>query len=116
LLNALKLPNPDRAIVDIAKLRSYSLDLEHTRGGPKARVFRAALGLTVADAEWLRDRLLEVVALEATEAGVTEFGSRYVIDFTLQASGREARVRSSWIILKEEDFPRLTTCYVKRNR
>ena len=44
-----KLPNAERAVVDIAKLRDYSLNPTHDVGKHKARVFRSALGLTVDD-------------------------------------------------------------------
>jgi len=37
----LKLPNGDRAIVPEAKLRDYCLNVEHSVGGEKARVFVA---------------------------------------------------------------------------
>jgi hypothetical protein len=58
-----KLPNSEKAFVGITKLRDYSLNLEHESGGHKARVFRAALELTLDDAEWLRVELLRI-ALE----------------------------------------------------
>ena len=60
----MKLPNGDRAIVDIAKLRDYCLNPEHPRGKHKARVFAAALGFTVDDAEKLRAALGEHPALQ----------------------------------------------------
>jgi hypothetical protein len=41
-----------------------------------------------------------------------EFGERFVIDFDMQGPGGAANVRSSWIVQVDEDFPRLTTCYV----
>jgi hypothetical protein len=41
-----KLPNAERAIVNIAKLRDYCLNPEHEHGSHKARVFAAKLGLT----------------------------------------------------------------------
>jgi hypothetical protein len=40
----MKLPNAGQAIVDIAKLRDYSLSPTHEEGKHKARVFAAALG------------------------------------------------------------------------
>ena len=40
------LPNPDRAVVDLAKLRDYCLNPQHEEGKHKARVFASALGLT----------------------------------------------------------------------
>jgi hypothetical protein len=60
------LPNGDRAVVDIAKLRDYCLNPFHEDGKHKARVFAAALGLSRADASWLRDRLLEAAASQPT--------------------------------------------------
>jgi hypothetical protein len=41
---------------------------------------------------------------------VDEFGHRYVIDFPLERAGRRALVRAAWIVLTNEDFPRLTSC------
>jgi hypothetical protein len=40
----MRLPNADRAVVDIAKLRDYSLNNSHPEGKSKARVFLSALG------------------------------------------------------------------------
>ncbi|MFH0344298.1 MAG: DUF6883 domain-containing protein [Chromatiales bacterium] len=40
------------------------------------------------------------------------YGQRYVVDFVMRRGGREATVRSSWIIRTLEDFPRLTSCFV----
>lgn len=34
----MKLPNSEKAFVDVAKLRDYSLNPEHESGGHKARV------------------------------------------------------------------------------
>ena len=42
-----KLPNSERAVVEIGKLRDYSLNQEHEVGKHKARVFKAALGITI---------------------------------------------------------------------
>ena len=57
----MKLPNAEQAIVDIAKLRDYSLDATHEEGKHKARVFAAALGLDRGAADWLRTMLLAAV-------------------------------------------------------
>jgi hypothetical protein len=53
LSNQMKLPNGERAIVDIAKLQGYCLNPHHSRGRNKARVFASA-GIRQADAEELR--------------------------------------------------------------
>ena len=62
----MKLPNGERAIADIAKLRDYCLCLDHYRGRHKARVFAAALGLAAGEAEELRDALLETARTDAS--------------------------------------------------
>jgi len=35
-----------------------------------------------------------------------------MVDFTMTREIHQARIRSSWIIRRGEDFPRLTSCYV----
>ncbi len=56
-----ELPNRDRAFVDLAKLQDYCLNAYHQDGKHKARVFKSALGVDHADAEWLRERILGTV-------------------------------------------------------
>jgi hypothetical protein len=108
-----RLPNCANAFIDIRKLIDYSLNAEHPRGQHKAHVFREALGLTSADAEALRDTLFEIVCNEnAVEDEHDEYGQRYALDFTMTWKGKQALVRSTWIIRVGEDFPRLTSCYV----
>ncbi|NJM78160.1 MAG: hypothetical protein HC852_23270 [Acaryochloridaceae cyanobacterium RU_4_10] len=109
----MKLPNCDRAFVDMEKLRGYCLNTNHRRGQHKARVFAAALGLTADNAELLRDALLSAAQIydsKPTEA--IEHGQLYVLDFPLDGFTGQAMVRSGWIVRKGEDFPRLTSCYV----
>lgn len=112
-LHPMKLPNAERAFVDIAKLRDYSLDPVHPEGKHKARVFAAALGLTRNDAPWLCEQLLSVArTVECSPGRKTIHGQRYVLDFTLARGDKSARVRSAWNVRPDEDFPRLITCYV----
>ena len=100
-------------MVDITKLREYCLNLQHPRGRHKARVFASALNLHQGDAEFLRTQLLEAAKMSDAIAGeVDEYGQRYLVDFECQKGSRRAFVRSAWIVLKGEDFPRLATCYV----
>ncbi len=110
----MKLPNGKYALVDLAKLTEYSLNPEHESGGHKARVFRAALGVTLDDAGWLRAQVIKI----ATECDVmtskpSPFGQKYVIDADLTFHERSAIVRTAWIIENGTDFPRLVKCYVK---
>lgn len=109
----MKLPNSERAIVDMAKLRDYCLNTEHKRGRNKARVFAAALGLTADDAGQLQAALVAAAQnYEATPTEETAYGQLYVLDFLISGPAGQAMVRSSWIVRHGEDFPRLTSCYV----
>jgi len=111
----MKLPHADSAVVDVAKLRDYSLNPQHNVGKHKARVFQAALGLTANDAEWLREMLLQAAQEgEAFDGPPSPFGHKYVIDVELIRGERQATVRTAWIIEHGTSFPRLTSCYVMR--
>jgi hypothetical protein len=108
----MKLPDGERAIVDVRKLREYCLNSQHPRGRNKARVF-ASVGIRDADAEDLRVALLQAARLAEAQLGmVNPYGQRYVVDFDLVRQGRRIRIRSTWIVRTAEDWPRLTSCYV----
>src|SRR3972149_3131533 len=109
----MKLPNADRAVVEIEKLRDYCLSSNHPRGRHKARVFVTALGITADDSEELKQAILSaVITEEATPTERDEHGQRFVVDFSMRRQGKDAVVRSSWIIRSGEDYPCLTSCYV----
>jgi hypothetical protein len=106
------IPNAERAIVDIQKLRAYCLNPEHQDGKHKARLFAAILGMTAVDAEELRQILLEIVKIHEAKLGrQDEFGQRYTLDFEISWQNREATLRSGWIIEADSEVPKLTTCY-----
>ena len=109
----MKLPNSEKAFVDDAKLIDYCLDSEHKVGKHKARVFQSALKINSSNFFILKEAILEAVLVE--EAFFTNriaYGELYNMDFDLTYLGRTARVRTAWIVKNEEDFPRLTTCFV----
>ena len=107
------MPNPEKAIVPLAKLEGYALSLSHAEGRHKARKFRAALGLTADDTLFLRGFLLEVVRTEKAVEGYKDaYGQRYSVDAILQTDQGSATVRSAWIVRTGEDFPRLTSVYI----
>lgn len=109
----MKLPNAENAMVDIAKLRDYCLSPDHPRGKHKARVFASTMGLTADHADELQDALLQAAESgDATATNLDEFGQRYVLEYTTNGPTGTGRVLASWIIRSDEDFPRLTSCYV----
>ncbi len=112
------LPNGENTIVDIRKLRDYCLNPDTPRGSNKARVFAAALGITAAEAEFLREKLLDAAQTnEVTLGELDRYGQRYTMNFEITTEVGTSFVLSGWIILHGENNPRLTTCYVlKRKR
>ena len=109
----MKLPNAHLAFVDIAKIRDYCLSAGHAEGRHKARVFQSVLGIIAKDAPLLHAAILKA-ALEqdATQAESDQYGVRYIVDFDLAGRDAISKIRTGWIIRANEDFPRLTTCYV----
>ena len=111
----MKLPNANQALIDIAKLRDYSLNPLHPEGKHKARVFAASLGFTAADATRLRDLALAAVLTHDASSGHTDkHGDRYTVDFETQGLRDMVTIRTAWIIERGGTVPRLVSCYVKR--
>lgn len=106
------IPNAERAAVDIRKLRDYCLNPQHEEGKHKARLFVAALGMSDKDADALREILLRMVKTHNAQLGRRDaYGQRYLVDFRLEWQGKQAIIRSGWIIEHDSTVPRLTTCY-----
>jgi hypothetical protein len=85
----MQLPNGDRAIVPIEKLHDYCLNPIHRVGGHKAHVFESMLGLTVAHAEVLQQRLLAVARTGEAVLGMQNaYGQRYNVLAFIYGGGR----------------------------
>ena len=109
----MKLPNGERANLGV-NLEDYVLNPLHREGQHKAHVFASVLGITSANAQVLRNALLDaaVSADHVESKGDNGFGTVYVLRFPLATAQGTATVPSAWIIRHGEDFPRLTTCYI----
>lgn len=106
------LPNAENAVIDIRKLRDYSLNPNHATGKDKARLFSSILGMTAENAEELRQIILEKVKTQEVSLNrYDEYGQRYTLDFTLQWQNRSATIRTGWIIKSGSEIPSLTSCY-----
>jgi len=100
--------------INPSKLVNYALNLNHSSGGDKARVFRAALGYTIDNYQLLLNQI-EELALDS-DAIVTDedqFGLYLRVDLVISGvSGKTAAVRTGWIIAPENDIAKLTTVFV----
>jgi hypothetical protein len=109
----MKLPNPRDALIDERKLSGYCLNPKHPEGQHKARVFKSALSIDLNHLEKLKAALLEAVAIfDATPEHNNPYGQKYIIDFPMTNNNKTAIIHSVWIVRKNENFPRLVTCYV----
>jgi hypothetical protein len=69
--------------------------------------------LTAEYADDLRGALLKAARNIDAELGEgDDYGQRYVIDLEVTGPTGTVRVRSAWIVRREEDFPRFVSCYV----
>ena len=109
----MKLPDGQRCDLG-TKLEDYSLNLSHREGRHNARVFESVLGITLAHAEVLRKRILSAAATsdEAESRGDNGFGEVFTLRFSLTTRYGSATILTGWIVRHNEDFPRLTTCYI----
>ncbi|MBD2458459.1 hypothetical protein H6G80_30885 [Nostoc sp. FACHB-87] len=109
----MKLPNPERAIVETEKIAGYCLNPEHPEGKHKARVFQSALDLNLDNVEELQTLLLQAVAnYDAIPGKRNSYGQKYIIDFPVTRANKQAIIQSVWIVRNDENFPRLVTCYI----
>ncbi len=78
----MKLPNGEQAEISMIKLVGYCLNPNHPRGKNKARVFRAVLGITAENADYLnalvRQAAVEGEVVQQTE---TSFGQEFKVDW-----------------------------------
>jgi hypothetical protein len=109
----MKLPNGKRAEIG-SKLRDYVLSMEHPRGRHKAVLFESILGITVEEENILETaiRNAAIASTDCIDKGDNGFGRAYALAFELKTPRASAMVMTAWIVLHEEDFPRLTTCYI----
>ena len=109
----MKLPNGNRADLG-EKIEAYSLNPLHREGRHKARVFASVLGITLENQKVLREAVRRTAAeSNAAEArGDNGFGEVFVLRFPLATDAGSATVLTAWVVRRDEDFPRLTTCYI----
>lgn len=101
------------------KLRTYSLDLTHKDGGPKANGFIVMLGIDLAAIGYLsqeiragikRNRISLVEARTAEEVFC-------LVHFRIAGPGRYshrvAQIRTGWIYDRPAARPRLVTAYLR---
>jgi len=108
-----KLPNGDRADLG-RKLEDYVLSTVHREGRHKARVFESVLGISLTNRDLLREAILRAARTsdDVESHGDNGHGMAYSLRFPMRTTRGAATVVTAWIVRRDEDFPRLTTCYI----
>ena len=99
------LPQHNKAIVPIEKLRDYALNPNHPQGKDKARVFKATLGMERDHADTLREILISTLVRSPAVRGLNDqHGERY--HEIIGLGGKPVVVTSAWIYRVEQaDVP-----------
>lgn len=100
------------------KLMTYSLDVTHQDGGPKARGFERILGITTADIDYLEGAILTGILLVALVAvRETSWGAQCLVMTPLRGrrdkQDRIVNLRTVWEIADRAAPPRLVNAYLK---
>lgn len=102
-----------------SKLATYSLDVAHEKGGPKARGFELILGITIEAIDYLEAQIMARV-LDTPVSEVRDnppHGINYVVDIQVRGigakAGRVVTVRTIWIVGATGDPPRLVNAFPK---
>jgi hypothetical protein len=108
----MKLPNPDKLVVEREKIADYLLNPMHRYGASKARFF-TEFGFRLEKWERLAEALREHGRThDVVRTQETGFGPRYAVDGKLiTPSGRSPRLRSTWQMDEGAVAPRLITAY-----
>ena len=108
----MKLPNRELAVIAENKVRDYLLDIDHERGGSKAKLL-VSMGYAAADWQRLVDDIRRFHhQADVAETTANEYGSQFVIVAPLTGPlGRTVVFRSVWQIDLGANYPRLITMY-----
>lgn len=111
-LGMVRILNYERAIIEPEKLKDYVLSNTHPIGRFKATLFQQ---MGYAETNWeqfAEDIRAQHLALEAELGEKTKYGQKYIITRNFKGpSGKAMKLKSIWIILTGEDFPRFITIY-----
>ena len=112
----MKLPNPDKLVVEREKIVDYLLNRGHRYGASKASFF-FRFGFQAEKWEQLAQALrCHGRTHQVKKTQETGFGPRYLVEGRLNTpDGRSPRVRSVWQLEPGDVAPRLITAYPLEN-
>ncbi len=109
--------NHDKAYISLEKLSEYCLNEFHPHGKDKAIVFKTVLGIGIKEASKLKEAILKGLSEnDCIAKEQDEYGKRFSVLMKVSIFQKETIINTGWIYRTGEDYPRLTTCYIKRRR
>src|SRR3712207_3450563 len=106
------LKNAQNAVIDERKIRDYVLDMSNPAGRNKARVIRAATGMTRVNYKNLIEQIKQAILVSEVEpVEPIPYGERFRVTMTILGPKGTLRVRTGWIYRTGEDVPRFATLY-----
>jgi len=107
----LKLPQREKAYIAPSKLSDYLLSKTHPIGRWKRKYF-IEIGLDEKNADSLAKGLMSIANNGKVKESISSlYGVKYIIDGKLKGPSGEVKVRTVWIIEKNQDTPRFVTAY-----
>lgn len=108
----MKLPFRKNAHIPKEKLEEYLLSQTHAVGRFKAKFF-SSLGFDQTNIDKLEKLLLFIAQnTEVKEVIRSEYGEKYIIDGKMKTpTGKIVKIRTVWIIEKDQKGPRFLTAY-----
>lgn len=113
------LPRAAEALGVRVKLATYSLDLDHERGGPKAQGFKRILGITIEEVSYLEGAIQTGVMVVPVSSvrDKSPWGMNCVVMVPVRGLGeksdRVVNVRTAWRLAGPGAPPQLASAYCK---
>ena len=106
------LPNKERAIVEIKKVKEYLLNPEHRTGKHKARFF-TKIGFSLDNPQVLQKALKQhPINHECAKTIDSEHGVKFIIEGSIiTPENRMYHIRTVWMIPTSEELAKLVTAY-----
>ncbi len=108
----MKLPGLEKTVIEREKIVGYLLNPAHPDNGGKSAFFQS-LGFSPGNWQVLASALRHLTETgEVTKSVECTHGVKYIIDGYIDSpNGKKAKVRTIWIVDRDQDAPRLVTVY-----
>lgn len=113
-----KLPNYKNAVIPDEKISGYILNKSHVKGKDKAVAFEKALGYNIYNKDLLIAEIYKGLNSNiAVKREKTKYGQPFSVTMKVKGvNGKEAYIKTGWIIDTGKNDPRLVSAMVKERK